>query len=241
MAAGQDVFRRYEKKYLLDAQQHEWMVHKLQGHMQADVYGLHTICNIYFDTDNYQLIRTSIEKPVYKEKLRMRSYGIPGEQDIVFLELKKKYKGVVYKRRAAMTLTQAQAYLASGQPPGTPEQILHEINWFMQFYHPVPKAYIAYDRIALFDNEFPELRVTFDQNIRGRDTMLDLRKGTWGTPLLPPDTWLMEIKTPGAMPFWLCRLMSEAKIFPASYSKYGTFYTDYLYPVKEYKGGSLHA
>ncbi len=241
MSAYQGVFKRYEKKYLLTREQQEGLMRAFDGRFAPDDYGQHTICNIYFDTEDFALIRTSIEKPVYKEKLRLRSYGIPGDHDTVYLELKKKYKGVVYKRRAALPLLEAQRYLADGNPSEKQEQILREIGWFMGLYHPVPKACITYDRVAMYGREDSELRVTFDTNIRCRASALDLRKGSWGTPLLPPDTVLMELKLPGVMPVWLSHVLSKNEIFPASYSKYGAYYQNHLAHLPYTKGALLHA
>lgn len=238
---SQDVFKRVEKKYLLTKQQQESLMCAIKGQFAQDAYGLHTICNLYYDTKDYRLIRTSLEKPVYKEKLRLRSYGIPGESDTVFLELKKKYKGVVYKRRIPLPLHEAQLYLDSGELPSNQEQILREIDWFIHFYHPVAKAYIAYDRIALYGIHDSTLRMTFDSNIRARSTVLDLKKGSWGTPLLPADAVLMELKLPGVMPLWLSHLLSEHEIYPASYSKYGVFYQNHLVKLPDTKGDLLHA
>lgn len=164
----------------------------------------------------------SLEKPVYKEKLRLRSYGIPKAKDPVFLELKKKYKGIVYKRRIALSL---EAFQMGVFPEG---QIPQEIAWFMQMYHnPEPVVYLAYDREAFSGSQDTGLRVTFDRNIRWRDHLLDLSKGCWGMPLLGNEV-LMEIKIPGAMPLWMCTIFSQLKIYPVSFSKYGTYYRDCL-------------
>ena len=221
---SQTVFKRYEKKYLLTPEQYEQLRKCLQEFMQIDEYGLHTISNIYFDTDTYELIRTSIEKPVYKEKFRLRSYGIPGQNDTVFLELKKKYKGVVYKRRVPMDLQQAMGYLVDKKQAVEKTQILSEIDWFFKMYEPVPKVYIAYDRIAFFGKEDSNLRITFDTNIRWRDYDLDLSKGDYGEPIMEPDRFLMEIKIPGTMPLWLSHLLTKLGIYSNSFSKYGTCY-----------------
>ena len=159
---AQTVFQRYEKKYLLDREQYTALRDQLSGRMREDRYGRYTICNIYYDTPDYQLIRASLEKPVYKEKLRLRSYRVPDSQSPVFLELKKKFDGVVYKRRAVLTQGEAQRFLWNGERPDGQEQILNEIGWAMQFYRPEPKVFIGYDRTALFSEEEPDLRVTFD-------------------------------------------------------------------------------
>ena len=240
---AQEVFRRYEKKYKVTAEQYNELISRMITKMSADSYGKHTICNIYFDTPDYQLIRTSLEKPVYKEKIRLRSYGVPSDDDMVYLELKKKYDGVVYKRRVPMKLGEARKYLYYGIKPERDSQILREIDYAYQFYHAKPMVYLAYERIAFYAKENPELRVTFDMNIRARDYNLDLSKGSNGTLLLDPQTLLMEVKIPGAMPVWMSQLFSELKIYPVSYSKYGTYYKEYILPeqMDHYKGGRICA
>lgn len=220
-------FERFEKKYLLTADKYEMLLKGMEPYMEPDEYGHYTICNIYYDTDNYELIRTSLEKPVYKEKLRMRSYGVPRDGGNVFVEIKKKFSGEVYKRRTVMEVSEAVGYLAGNVHPSD-EQIRHEIDWFLKSYQPVPKAYIAYDREAYAGIEDPELRITFDTNIRWRDTELDLRAGDYGAPLLDEGQILMEIKIPGTAPIWLSHLLSEAEVFPTSFSKYGTCYINNL-------------
>ncbi len=241
MAEYQNVFKRKEKKYLLTTQQYQTLLPQLQEDMTVDEHGLHTICNLYFDTDRYELIRHSIEKPTYKEKLRLRSYGVPKPDDKVFLELKKKLKGIVYKRRVSLTLEEACRYLVHHEQPRRENQILHEIDWFLQRYQPVPKIYIAYDRLALFGNEDKNLRITFDQNILFRESLLDLSKGNWGKPLLKTGNVLMEIKIPGAMPLWLSRILNELGLYPTSFSKYGNIYKEHLLHQVFPKGGNYCA
>lgn len=241
MAQYQNVFKRREKKYMLNEGQHQALMEQLNGPMAKDLYGLHTICNMYFDTDNYELIRASIEKPVYKEKLRLRSYGVPKTNGTVFLELKKKFKGVVYKRRAPLTLEESRHYFLRGQRPEVSSQILREIDWFLKMYRPVPKVFLAYDRLALYGNEDANLRITFDRNIRWRESQLDLSKGDWGNPLLRPGNILMEIKIPGTMPLWLSHVLSDLEIFPTSFSKYGTCYKEHIISNVYKKGGIICA
>lgn len=222
--AIQYCFQRYEKKYLLSPGQLETLLEGMRPHVCADEFGKYTICNIYYDTRDFQLIRTSLEKPVYKEKLRLRSYGVPGDQDRVFVELKKKFDGVVYKRRTVMGAADAAACLHDGIQPEREDQICREIGWFLQSYRPVPKVFIAYDRTAFAGRENPELRITFDTNLRWREERLDLRAGDDGAPLLPRDQVLMEVKIPGAAPVWLAHLLSGSGVFPTSFSKYGLCY-----------------
>ncbi len=222
----QCCFQRYEKKYMLTTEQQAVVLEGMRPYTCPDTFGSYTICNIYYDTEDYTLIRASLEKPVYKEKLRVRSYGVPNDHDKVFVELKKKYDGVVYKRRTVMEAVDAAAYVNGGQPPAQEDQICHEIDWFLHSYGPGPKVFIAYDRTAFAGREDPELRITFDTNLRWRDTELDLRAGDHGQLILPAERTLMEIKIPGAAPVWLAHLLSEAGVFPTSFSKYGTCYTE---------------
>lgn len=224
MAAANQVFQRVEKKYLLNDEQYYALLERMKPYMTADSYGLHTICNIYYDTKEYDLIGRSLEKPVYKEKFRIRSYGVPTKEDKVFLEIKKKYKGVVFKRRISMTLQEASDYLNHGIKPKNESQIFHEIDYFLKLYQPEAKLYLAYDRIAFFGTYDPEFRMTFDVRIRSRENDLALEDGDDGKLLLPDDMHLLEIKINEAVPIWLSRALSELEIFPVSFSKYGSIY-----------------
>lgn len=236
----QRCFQRYEKKYLLNPEQYQKIRAGLAPYMEADEHGRYTICNLYYDTPDFQLIRASLDKPVYKEKLRMRSYGVPADGDSVFVELKKKYKGVVYKRRTALEAGEALDYLAGRCNPRAKDQICREIDWFLGRYHPVPQVFIAYDREALAGLEDRVLRVTFDIDLRWRDTALDLRSGDGGERITSRDQILMEIKIPGSAPVWLSRLLSENSVFPTSFSKYGVCYRENLMqPVKRHSGKAV--
>lgn len=226
--ADQSVFQRVEKKYLIHPHQYKPFMQELEKHMVLDQFGLHTICNIYYDTDSYYFIRNSIEKPAYKEKLRLRSYGIPKDTDTVFVELKKKYKGIVYKRRVAMTLREAEYYLDYGIKLKMDNQIFREIDYFLTRNHPKSKLYLAYDRRAYYGKEDNSLRLTLDQNIRSREEDLHLGSGDAGVPCLAPGEYLMELKVMGAMPLWLVRLLTDLEIYPVSFSKYGTIYKQNL-------------
>ncbi len=236
----QRCFQRYEKKYLLNPEQYQKIRAGLAPYMEADEHGRYTICNLYYDTPDFQLIRTSLDKPVYKEKLRMRSYGVPADGDSVFVELKKKYKGVVYKRRTALEAGEALDYLAGRCNPRAKDQICREIDWFLGRYHPAPQVFIAYDREALAGLEDRVLRVTFDIDLRWRDTALDLRSGDGGERITSRDQILMEIKIPGSAPVWLSRLLSENSGFPTSFSKYGVCYRENLmWPVERHSGKAV--
>ena len=227
------IFERIEKKYLLNEEKYQALLKVLLKYMQEDEYGLTTICNIYFDTENNDLIRKSIDKPKYKEKLRLRSYGVPKDEDRVFIEIKKKYDGVVYKRRVSMNLKEANEYLDYGIKPNKTNQIMKEIEYFISYHKPKPKLFLAYDRVAYYGKEDSNLRVTVDRNIRSRDYDLDLSKGDYGDRLLDNDMYIMEIKIPMAMPMWLTKELTRLQIFPTSFSKYGNIYKKNLINKKE--------
>ena len=225
MNGNQEVFRRIEKKYIVDEPTYEKLIKKLDGHFVKDRYYKSTICNIYYDTPSHQLVRNSIEKPVYKEKLRVRSYGVPNDEDMVFVELKKKYKGVVYKRRIEMTLAQTRDFFAGKEVPHDNPQIENELKYFLKFYEGIaPAMYLSYDRLAYCGAEDPSLRLTFDTHILYREEQKELDNGIWGKELLPAGMRVMEIKIPNAMPLWLSTILDELEIYPASFSKYGTAY-----------------
>ena len=221
-------FKRYESKYFLSPIQYTTLLCGMRQYMKPDEYGKTTICNIYYDTDDWRLIRSSIEKPVYKEKLRVRSYGVPKNDGKVFVELKKKFLGVVYKRRISADVQGANAFLENTVIGANDAQIEKEIKWFQRFYKSKPKVFIAYDRVAYVGNEDSELRITFDTNMRWRNTDLDLRCGDYGKPIIETDNILMEIKIPGVCPLWLSHLLSEIGAYPTSFSKYGACYSEHL-------------
>ena len=218
------VFERHEKKYLLTEQQYRQLLERSEGHTKHDQYGLHTICSLYLDSEDFILARRSMDKPKYKEKLRMRSYGLPGPDTTVYLELKKKLRGVTYKRRIPMPFAEAERYLLHDEAPQERSQIMQEIDYFISQYDPRPRILLFYERIALYGVEDEDLRITFDRNIRWRAHDLSLSQGDEGELLLAPDLRLMEIKISDAFPLWLSRLLSELKIYPTSFSKYCTAY-----------------
>lgn len=208
----QSVFNWYEKKYLMPETVYQELCGRLSHYMQMDSYGLHTICNIYYDTTDDLLIRRSIDNPIYKEILRLRSYGIPAMDSKVSLEIKKKYQKVVNKRRVQLTLREAYDYVERGIRPQGDSQILREIDFFLSRYPLERGLYLAYDRVALFGKENPDFRVTFDQNIRSRRTRMGLENGDAGETLLPRGWYLMESKVIGATPLWFTRILSELSL-----------------------------
>lgn len=233
MAKTKMVFQRLEKKYIITQEQKKLFLEKAGNRLKTDLYDASTICNIYFDTDQFALINRSIQKPPYKEKLRLRSYGILKSDSDIYLEIKKKYKGTVNKRRISLTLTQAQELLKHNKLPNKSTQISTELAYFMNFYQPKPKIFIAYERNAWIGNEDKELRITFDTQLRRRYDRLSFTDGDSGKLLLNKNQALMEIKVANAYPLWLTHILSEMKLYPTSFSKYGTAYMSDI--VKEKK------
>ncbi len=221
----QNIFQRYEMKYLLTRSQKERLLADMLPYIEPDRYSHYTINNLYFDTASSYLIRNSLEKPSYKEKLRLRSYGVATPNQTVFLELKKKYKHVVYKRRITLSEKEAMTYLLGRGPLPQESQIGHEIDYFMKFYGDLaPAVALSYDREAYSGLEDSELRVTFDDRILFRETDLSLCAGIYGYPILNPNTVLMELKVPGVMPLWLSHLLTKHHVQQTSFSKYGAAY-----------------
>lgn len=242
-ASIQMTFARREIKYFVTPQQQALLNEALAPYMVPDQYGRYSICSIYYDTEDWRLIRASIQKPEYKEKLRVRSYGVAKETDPVFIEIKKKCQGTVYKRRIVTESCLTEPILSCLLTSTQDLQIGREIQWFQQVYRARPKVFIGYDRQALAGREDPEVRVTFDTNLRWRDRDLDLCLGDQGAPLLPEEKILMELKLPGACPLWLARILSENRVYPVSFSKYGTCYQKFILPqaAKQFKEASFIA
>lgn len=222
------IFKRYEKKYILDERQYQAVLRATQKFTVPDKYGQSEVCSIYYDTPDRRLIRASQEKPVYKEKLRLRSYGVPKDSSDCFLELKKKYKGVVYKRRIVAPYSDGVAYM-EGNGELESSQIKNEIEYFKKYYGVLsPSVDIFYSRLAFYDAADPNVRLTFDSDILYRDYELDLKNGIYGERVLPEGLYLMELKTAGAMPLWTAEMLTRLKIYPSSFSKYGTAYKNIL-------------
>ncbi len=227
------IFKRYEKKYLISQDEYKRLMSVIKEHLVPDTHGKSTLCSLYLDTPDFLLIRNSIDAVSYKEKLRLRSYGAPQIGKTIFFEIKKKYKRVVYKRRVSMTPEQAAAYIESGDVPFD-SQIMREIDYLMKFYRqPKPNVCILCEREAFFDKENSNVRLTFDENLRYRYGFPNSDNVADGTPIIENDKYILEIKTPGAMPLWLAHALSECKIYPRSFSKYAHAYFDIMKQERE--------
>ena len=227
-------FCRYEKKYLVPAEKYDCLKEILMKRMEESEFGQSLICNLYYDTPDFLLIRRSIQGGVYKEKLRLRSYGVPTDDSDAFIELKKKYNGVVYKRRICTDYKRADCYLNIFKNIYTNSQIANELNYTFHYYNLIPAMYISYEREALVGKQDNSIRITFDRNIIWRTDDLDLRDGVFGNRLLDRNLYLMEIKIPNSMPLWLSHTLNDLEIYPTSFSKYGRAYQKLL--ANNYQG-----
>lgn len=219
------TFKRKEIKYLLNEHDCAELKYLLDEYMRPDEHGQSLLCNLYLDTPSNQLIRRSMEHPVYKEKLRLRTYGVAGAHTPAFFEIKKKYRGVVYKRRVAANYNEAMAALVQHQAPGD-GQVTNEINYMFAHYDNLaPRMYLAYEREAFFGKDNRDFRMTFDTNIVARTADLSLTVEPSGTELLAPGYTLMEVKTAGGMPLWLTSYLNEHSLRKTAFSKYGLAYS----------------
>lgn len=223
-----EFFRRIEEKYIIDKEQYEKMKDLLSDKMIEDEHGKSTICNIYFDSDNYDLIMHSITKPIFKDKIRLRSYNVPNLNSKVFLEVKRKYNKIVSKRRIEMKL---QDYYDIKEFAN--DQVQKELDYYFKLYKLKPKVYLSYFRRAYYDKENRDLRITFDSNILARTYDLELEKGSYGDLILEKKKYIMEIKTLGAIPLWLVKKLNYLKIAPCGFSKYGEAYTQLILGANE--------
>ena len=226
----QMIFQRREIKYRLTRQQKNDLLQGIAGLLALDPFGRHTIRNIYFDTDTFRLVRKSIEKPVYKEKLRVRAYEKAEADSPVFVELKKKYESVVYKRRLVLPHRPAMDALEAGRPLPDDSQIGREIEAFRAFYGSTlrPAMMLTYEREAYYPVDGSDFRLTLDENILWRTGHMDLGGSVWGRRLMEPDEALLELKVSDAIPLWMARLLSEHGIYQTSFSKYGAAYRQML-------------
>lgn len=223
------LFLRRENKYIIDRESYERLFGIVSANMTPDPHGEaggpYTVCSIYFDSPDDDLIKKSLSQPAYKEKLRLRSYGVPGRRDYGYLEIKKKVLGRINKRRVRVRIGEAYNFVHSRITPEhtrrSDRQVLEEIAVLLLRYDLRPKVYIAYERRAFF---LDDLRVTFDAGIRTRRSELDLESGDYGRPLFGRDLLVMEIKAERTMPFWLARTLTLLGVHASGFSKYGAEY-----------------
>lgn len=231
-----NIFRRVEKKYIIDKKQYNNLKEYLNKYMIEDEHGKSTIRNIYFDSSQYELISHSITKPYFKDKVRARSYNTPNKDSIVFLEIKRKCGGIVGKRRIQMKLSDLEKYILNQEYPYVNDsQIKSELDYYFKKYNLKPTMYLSYGREVYYCKEDRDLRITVDNNIIARPYDIRLDSENYGTNILSKDLYVMEIKTLGAMPLWLVKVLNEIKIKPCGFSKYGEAYTQLILKANDCK------
>ena len=228
--APQRTFERKEEKFLMPAERYGIFWSMMDGYLEADEYGETTIMSVYYDNDEFDLLGRSADSPRYKEKFRVRSYGIPDDSSTVFAEIKKKYSGIVYKRRVEGSFREIEDMLQGKIRLEHHGQIQDEIMWMMKRYSLKPAVLIACERTAYTAPSDPGLRVTVDSGIRYRLDDLDMRNGSGGIPLREEGFRLMEVKTSGGMPRRLTEALSASGIYAGSFSKVGTCYKEVIVP-----------
>ena len=240
--ASANVFKRYEIKYILTKSEKSRLMDTLKDHMRLDKYGRTVIRNVYYDTPDHLLIRRSLDKPVYKEKLRVRAYSNTGAHDNVYVELKKKYEGIVYKRRIVLPQDVASEWLCGNGGKPFNSQIADEIEYVRSFYGNIaPGCFLSYEREAYEPIDGSDIRLTLDENILGRDYDLALTKGIYGDLILPKELTLMELKVPGAIPLWMTAFLTKNNIRKVSFSKYGRYYVNETARKQDHEGDRLYA
>lgn len=229
--AAKTVFKRHELKYIFSIEKYEKLLKCMEGKMVLDKYGRNRITSIYYDTIDYKIIRNSLEKPKYREKLRVRVYGVPNEEEQAYIELKKKYNGIVYKRRVGAKQKDVLKHLNDKVEEIEHSQIQKEIDYFKSEYDSIEaKVYLAYDREAYYTKVDSEFRMTFDFNIRVRNNNVSFEETRDDKLVLDENYVLLEVKTVEGMPFWLLEFFKENEISTVSFSKYGTAYKKYILP-----------
>lgn len=223
---AQNIFKRVEQKYLLNEKQYLAIKKALKENFQKDKYFESKIYNLYFDNDNDDMMANSLDKPIYKAKIRIRSYQeVKKHNDIVFLEIKKKYKGIVYKRRITLTYKEYQDYINENKLPTHDIQIMKEIDYEIKQYNLKPKIFVAYDRQSYYSKTDTNFRITIDENLRSRFNELSLKDSKKNKIFFQEKTYIMELKSQYGLPLWFTKILSENNIYKKSFSKVGSIYT----------------
>ncbi|MBP3899639.1 polyphosphate polymerase domain-containing protein [Candidatus Saccharibacteria bacterium] len=230
---AQQIFRRTEIKYVLSENQVKSLLWLIEPYLKKDKYFKGTNCSIYFDNDSRYLAIHSLEKPLYKEKVRVRSYGVPKLDDTVFLEIKKKFKGIGSKRRIPIKLSDFYEYQKTGRLDSDSEVIKAELDNCFKRYNLRPTMFLAYDRTSYCDKDDPTFRLTFDRNVRSRNDNLRLEKGDSGKKFFKHGEVVMEVKALERFPFYFVHALSKLKIYPSSFSKYGRVTEKEIFKGKE--------
>lgn len=216
-----ELMRRVELKYLLDKDKYEEIQKKLRNKIKQDKYHKYTIHNLYLDTSDNHLINSSLEKPLYKEKIRIRCYNTPKNEDYAYIEIKQKYADIVAKEREKIKLEKLFKYLYFGESINFKNK---RIENALKTYKLKPFYIVSYDRLAYVGKNDNSFRLTFDQNLRSRKCNLDLESTNEESLYFNKENYIMEVKTINALPLWFVKILADLKIYPSSFSKIGNIY-----------------
>ncbi|CAM4222648.1 VTC domain [Lederbergia lenta] len=226
-----EIFSRREQKYLITREQYEQIVKEIALYMRPDKYGRdgkYTVTSLYFDNQDHQIYFETKNKLKYRQKLRLRVYDKTNREGIAFFEVKQKHKNVVNKRRMTMPLSEAYRYLEEGSEQGLSSyqtsnpQVLREIDHFIRFYQLEPEMVVSYDRHAFHGVNDPELRITFDLELRCRNEELSIEAGPYGEHFIDPSYVVLEVKVNDSVPLWLARILQNLDCEQKSASKFCT-------------------
>lgn len=216
------IIDRYEQKYLLTKDNFNYLINLIDDYLVKDKYFKETIYNVYFDNDYFEIINRSIDKPIYKEKIRMRSYYKTDNDTNIFLEIKKKYDDTSNKRRVIISYKDYLDYINKNIIPNCDKQIMSEIDYCFKKYKLKPKIKLVYDRFAYNLKDDDSFRITFDTNVRYNLNEMDYN--IEDDVMFMNDKYIMEIKTFNGIPLWLNKILNKLNIYPTSYSKVGKVY-----------------
>ena len=225
-----EIFRRKEQKYLITTKQYKQLVQLISPYMRPDKYGIdgrYTVTSLYFESDDHKIYFETKNKLKYRQKLRLRIYDNTDINGTAFFEVKQKHKKVVNKRRMLLPLSEAYRYIERQDPcidnyDGSNVQVLREIDYFRNLYRLEPEMIVSYDRHALHCITDPDLRITFDFNLRCRNNDLSLENGPYGAHFIDPDLVVLEVKVNDSVPLWLTRILQQLNCEQRSASKFCT-------------------
>ena len=219
------IIDRMEQKYFVSFDKYNKLMKLINNKLVKDKYFSERIYNIYFDNDEYEFMTKSLDKPLYKEKVRLRSYETKDKNSNVFLEIKKKFQGHGNKRRVVINYNEAKDYIDNKIIPNTNKQIMGELDYTFKKNNLKPKISLTYDRLSYAFKEDESYRVTFDTNIRYSNKKVDL-VDLDDEYCLFNDGYIMEVKTLKGYPSWFIKALNELKLYPVSYSKVGEAYKE---------------
>ncbi len=226
-----EIFKRKEQKYLITLDQYSLLLEQIMPYMRSDKFGVdgrYIVSSLYFDSDDHNIYFETKNKLTFRQKLRLRTYNETGIDETAFFEVKQKHNNVVNKRRMLLPLEEAYHYLEKGDKKHLKDfhtsnlQVLREIDHFRTLYKLKPEMVVSYERHALHGIDNPDLRITFDFNLRCRNDDLLLEHGSDGEQFIDNNLIVLEVKVNDSVPLWLTRILQALQCEQRSASKYCT-------------------